>query len=107
MRISDWSSDVCASDLDFLHEHRVHGEIELLEIIMTVGLRLARPIGFERLPNDVACQNTGTRNTAVHLYRNKARLFEHHLGSFSPTLRSEERRVGNECVSTCRSRWSP
>src|SRR3546814_12868675 len=23
------------------------------------------------------------------------------------TLRSEERRVGKECVSTCRSRWSP
>src|SRR3546814_20241484 len=23
------------------------------------------------------------------------------------TIRSEERRVGNECVSTCRSRWSP
>src|SRR3546814_8009222 len=73
-------------DCDVLHEHRGHGEIELLEIIMTVGLRLARPIGFEGLPNDVACQNTGTRNTAVHLYRNKARLFEHHLGSFSPTL---------------------
>src|SRR3546814_10532837 len=25
----------------------------------------------------------------------------------SPALRSEERRVGNECVSTCRYRWSP
>src|SRR3546814_13509139 len=24
-----------------------------------------------------------------------------------PGPRSEERRVGNECVSTCRSRWSP
>src|SRR3546814_18828779 len=29
------------------------------------------------------------------------------LLSFSPELRSEERRVGQECVSTCRSRWSP
>src|SRR3546814_14464793 len=37
------------------------------------------------------------------------------IGSFSiagpsnaaPTTRSEERRVGKECVSTCRSRWSP
>src|SRR3546814_16984695 len=27
--------------------------------------------------------------------------------SFEPVLRSEERRVGKECVSTCRSRWSP
>src|SRR3546814_11687592 len=28
-------------------------------------------------------------------------------GSFQPIPRSEERRVGKECVSTCRSRWSP
>src|SRR3546814_15466214 len=29
------------------------------------------------------------------------------LGGDLPKLRSEERRVGKECVSTCRSRWSP
>src|SRR3546814_20602184 len=29
------------------------------------------------------------------------------VGSGLITLRSEERRVGKECVSTCRSRWSP
>ena len=27
--------------------------------------------------------------------------------SFPDCIRSEERRVGKECVSTCRSRWSP
>src|SRR3546814_5777549 len=30
-----------------------------------------------------------------------------HLGARQCRIRSEERRVGNECVSTCRSRWSP
>src|SRR3546814_13744582 len=29
------------------------------------------------------------------------------IARFSPIMRSEERRVGKECVSTCRSRWSP
>src|SRR3546814_12728750 len=29
------------------------------------------------------------------------------LGAFNDNFRSEERRVGKECVSTCRSRWSP
>src|SRR3546814_18438465 len=30
-----------------------------------------------------------------------------HITGKAPSARSEERRVGNECVSTCRSRWSP
>src|SRR3546814_7501023 len=64
MRISDWSSDVCSSDL--------------------LGLRWRRPPGRRgRL----------TRRLADHRLRRQDR--------------SEERRVGKECVSTCRSRWSP
>src|SRR3546814_6554414 len=37
------------------------------------------------------------------------RFLAEHLGCFAgkPQVRSEERRVGKECVSTCRSRWSP
>src|SRR3546814_1876791 len=62
MRISDWSSDVCSSDLGQIIDHPCpkcdgRGEIEQ-EDALTV-------------------------------------------------TRSEERRVGKECVSTCRSRWSP
>src|SRR3546814_12122682 len=33
--------------------------------------------------------------------------FRHWLQAIVPATRSEERRVGKECVSTCRSRWSP
>src|SRR3546814_12878027 len=35
------------------------------------------------------------------------RLFGRRANSGGPEQRSEERRVGKECVSTCRSRWSP
>src|SRR3546814_14580988 len=66
MRISDWSSDVCSSDL-------------LLEI----GQAADVPQALDR-----------ARIAA-------ARAHFHIAG------RSEERRVGKECVSTCSSRWSP
>src|SRR3546814_16353410 len=63
MRISDWSSDVCSSDL-----------------VATGGLA----------GGDIA-EGAGAGADGA----------EDHHG------RSEERRVGKECVSTCRSRWSP
>src|SRR3546814_6277897 len=71
MRISDWSSDVCSSDLS----------------ISSVTLTLTDEIDCSR--GDVIV--TADAPTEV------ADQFE----------RSEERRVGKECVSTCRSRWSP
>src|SRR3546814_2674823 len=77
MRISDWSSDVCSSDL------RAAG----------VGVAAAR---VERFVAQPAAQEAGHERIA------SAEHVEHvHLE------RSEERRVGKECVSTCRSRWSP
>src|SRR3546814_9443015 len=60
VRISDWSSDVCSSDL-----------------ILSHGKMMWVPSSY-------------TRSVTV-----------------PPPNRSEERRVGKECVSTCRSRWSP
>src|SRR3546814_8719090 len=63
MRISDWSSDVCSSDL-------------------------ALPV--------IAVSRDAAALAAVR---------QRHAGA--DLTRSEERRVGKECVSTCRSRWSP
>src|SRR3546814_3079098 len=68
MRISDWSSDVCSSDLPPLHAHVDVGAAQTERCLPAGGAR---------------------RGAEKHL------------------LRSEERRVGKECVSTCRSRWSP
>src|SRR3546814_5010379 len=73
VRISDWSSDVCSSDLG-------------------IGARRAGHLPQRRL--DPA------RNP-LHL----AEVGAEHLDA--DRRRSEERRVGKECVSTCRSRWSP
>src|SRR3546814_3062271 len=77
MRISDWSSDVCSSDL----ESTKAGEIAALAL----GAGVIVPDDLPRL-----FKLRGSRQT-----------------NETPIDRSEERRVGKECVSTCRSRWSP
>src|SRR3546814_7356838 len=82
MRISDWSSDVCSSDL-FL-------------CILRLGLILARLV---RNIAAVVARRDGLAGRA-----DRAVI---HLDAVGPHIRSEERRVGKECVSTCRSRWSP
>src|SRR3546814_11011432 len=41
------------------------------------------------------------------LEQNVTQVIEQELNGVEGFLRSEERRVGKECVSTCRSRWSP
>src|SRR3546814_14630687 len=83
MRISDWSSDVCSSDLP------------VRELVMLPGTAPR----FLRLPGEPA------RYVALEtlLARFSALIFP----GYRVKARSEERRVGKECVSTCRSRWSP
>src|SRR3546814_11704076 len=75
MRISDWSSDVCSSDLP-----------------------KPGPGGLGATPGGLGRRRDGIsiRLTPAHARRRGRRM-----------TRSEERRVGKECVSTCRSRWSP
>src|SRR3546814_20581097 len=91
MRISDWSSDVCSSDLG--GQHPV-GVLRAGEEVEDRGVGRTGELG------------SGHRGDLLHALElgrvlvDRA-LAEHVLG------RSEERRVGKECVSTCRSRWSP
>src|SRR3546814_3871863 len=68
MRISDWSSDVCSSDL------------MKVPIATAQVAAKCRPLPTLLMPNSMTPRKPA---------------------------RSEERRVGKECVSTCRSRWSP
>src|SRR3546814_1680329 len=82
MRISDWSSDVCSSDLIDRRHLRDHGD--------AVGV--AGP--------DVVAGVDHAQADATGNRRGDAAVFE-----IQP--RPEERRVGKESVSTCRSRWSP
>src|SRR3546814_20611074 len=95
MRISDWSSDVCSSDLPYLN--RTAGNVWRV----TYNLRLPRgadgsPGGMVSL--DLALDDlVASIESLAYLPGWRALL----------VARSEERRVGKECVSTCRSRWSP
>src|SRR3546814_12752835 len=89
MRISDWSSDVCSSDL---------------------------PLGAFEIPPFDAATNSAAQAAAKLTKEGKlltvavggdtvAALAQ--AGVLDDFSRPEERRVGNECVSPCRSRWSP
>src|SRR3546814_4284341 len=95
MRISDWSSDVCSSDLH-LRENR--------------ALHLARAIGNRpRLALDdpeFALFGDERGECRLRLGAGVGGDAEYAIAAIDPQ-RSEERRVGKECVSTCRSRWSP
>src|SRR3546814_2420713 len=87
MRISDWSSDVCSSDL------RTRFDLKPSEASLPLG-----------------CPSTTPRLlVAFHRRRSLAESFRvvSVLVTSPGSARSEERRVGKECVSTGRSRWSP
>src|SRR3546814_14780911 len=96
MRISDWSSDVCSSDLlrrahqansNVIEWSRQHaGEPTFISVITLMELEM----GVRRLENKDIKQGQVLRQWLD--------------AQVKP--RSEERRVGKECVSTCRSRWS-
>src|SRR3546814_3319925 len=79
MRISDWSSDVCSSDLDLRYA-----------VAAFDGERFVSMIDHDDL-----------EFTAIIAVDGAGRI------RYADAVRSEERRVGKECVSTGRSRWSP
>src|SRR3546814_11948915 len=98
MRISDWSSDVCSSDLNHLETMAIH------QIVQGI-VRLAQPIPhtFQMAAMPAQPQQL-VRHPLHHLGGGQPHC---HLDFRETIARSEERRVGKECVSTCRSRWSP
>src|SRR3546814_11761696 len=112
MRISDWSSDVCSSDLD------VAGPEIDLKGGNAEGRALRRP-DFRRKIGEGRKVVSGQRGRQgelatrqLHAVAAVARKTHHHRfdirrAALACFFRSEERRVGQECVSTCRSRWSP
>src|SRR3546814_18937446 len=92
MRISDWSSDVCSSDLVFADP------LERAERRF-IGRQLAA-VALDRLARD------RVQAARAEVVAERTPRFGHvRFGRVGE--RSEERRVGKECVSTCSSRWSP
>src|SRR3546814_14998003 len=94
MRISDWSSDVCSSDL-VDHEICAH--------FIGNGTE-ARKVNVTRIGRTAGDDDGGAallRQLLHGVVINEMRVLTYAI------LRSEELRVGQEGVSTCRSRWSP
>src|SRR3546814_19725027 len=134
MRISDWSSDVCSSDLgeggelaDLIEQRPGGREAGAGKPagLEQIGGRHRAATGGEAGLRERAEDDVGERGEAVQDERERADI-EHfpdqaaeHIvlaahrpeqggqGQVDRDQRSEERRVGKECVSTCRSRWSP
>src|SRR3546814_13443791 len=107
MRISDWSSDVCSSDLvlslpgvarrgdGHAHLERYHRARARRRTSTNIAVR-----SVEKAPVGEPAGAKGVEILARH---------QHLVGTNEchRTGRSETRRVGKECVSPCRSRWSP
>src|SRR3546814_19864233 len=95
MRISDWSSDVCSSDLR-VPDHRAVGDAHVIEAAT----------GLPQVARALLQRFAGPENGGVILH--DLLHLEADLGGRAGAVgiqqRSEERRVGNGCVSTCRSR---
>src|SRR3546814_20387085 len=109
MRISDWSSDVCSSDLICGVEDRINPDQAAL---------VAEIYSKAVSPDDgglVACYflvqdlDPADAERAMLFFSSQASLLidTTKLVDNAGAERSEERRVGKECVSTCRYRWSP
>src|SRR3546814_11670319 len=98
MRISDWSSDVCSSDLRkffglpagaaMIGAMKLDNrDLQILTILQAEGRITKSELAARVSLSPAACWDR--------------------LKRLDQAGRSEERRVGKECVSTCRSRWSP
>src|SRR3546814_4244007 len=147
MRISDWSSDVCSSDLgEDLAAGCLVGQHDLLALgredhrVLPSHVAAAQggkadlaagpgaDLAFARHAGDLAQRHVAAlrRRLAQHQRGAGGRVYlvsvmhlddldvvvgiegpRHLLGHKLQQVRSEERRLGNGCVSTCRSRWSP
>src|SRR3546814_18960227 len=95
MRISDWSSDVCSSDLGWVEHDAVHIWDDTVACVQ--GALADAGLAADEID---ALGITNQRETTV--------LWDRATGQpvHPAIVRSEERRVGTECVRTCISRWS-
>src|SRR3546814_10964814 len=100
MRISDWSSDVCSSDLAF-EAMEASRDQKLVDKANSLDGDKAALDKANASADPKLVKALAEREAALKAANTAAQAADRKLE------RSEERRVGKECVSTCRSRWSP
>src|SRR3546814_12466978 len=103
MRISDWSSDVCSSDLEF-------DEGEVVGVVLFVARRdgaVVLDLAEEALDAVAVAVEEGAEGGSGPALGHRLDVGPGAALREDGPERSEERRVGKECVGTCRSRWSP
>src|SRR3546814_11279491 len=112
MRISDWSSDVCSSDLLMLLQTDAadgHDDLACIGIRSIGDLQIEFAIVLEQIA--AAQRERREQREDECLAHGSSSLIEQaqYVGTSARSWAggSEERRVGKEGVSTCRSRWTP
>src|SRR3546814_4504315 len=101
MRISDWSSDVCSSDLVTLSFNLASGVSlgKAVEVIEAVEQEIGLPAGIQtRFQGAAEAFRASLSSTLLLILAAVVTMY---------IVRSEVRSVGKEFVSTCSSRWSP
>src|SRR3546814_17203727 len=127
MRISDWSSDVCSSDLVCIDPCVIEDEIVADPVCWLEPYRNSEsvhmgivgvPAGAKIFGEALSAIDVGRQPDGEHVINNRnvecalefafVVISDLDFGiAFQIVCRSEERRVGKECVSKFRSRWSP
>src|SRR3546814_15971084 len=124
MRISDWSSDVCSSDLADMMIAALPVVHHFMSENMIAGLRISGIFQSDEIDNlHIAVRNDAPALRAILdaaiadiTHDERRQIMARWLPTGipdqpaavpRPAARSGERRVGNECVRTCRSRWAP
>src|SRR3546814_12487204 len=102
MRISDWSSDVCSSDLGDTH---VLCNASVLDKVPP--FLKGKGQGWVTAEYGMLPRSTHTRSDREAAKGKQSGRTQEIQRLIGRSLRSEERRVGNECVRTRRSQWSP
>src|SRR3546814_18274135 len=112
MRISDWSSDVCSSDLVRVHRHpAAQPSVRIVLLAQSCQRTRTSDTVLGRVKPQCKLKPRRDRGMArmplARLHRSLQIAQIKALDIAPEHPRSEERRVGKECVSTCRTRWWP
>src|SRR3546814_18038244 len=116
MRISDWNSDVCSSDPIVIFVNGAKGVAALqlsrdLDVQYKTAFVLSHKLREAMALEDAGQKLGGVVEVDGAYFGGYVKPTNHKAHRRDRRLlanqRSEERRVGKECVSTCRSRWSP